>query len=371
MGTLRTLLALSVLIAHGSFTFVFVGAEHAVQLFYMISGFLISFVLTNTRSYNNVGVFWANRALRLYPVYFFVAALTVAARFVYPGHLADFPRVPLLGQCIIAITNATIIGQDWVMFMGVHNGAMKFTGNFSNSDLNLWEMLLVPQAWTLGVELSFYAIAPFIVRRPILLLLLFVASITARGFAIHAGFGLEDPWTYRFFPFELALFIAGVASHQLLLKPVTELTSRLPHFRVERCVYVFCLVACGSYFLVPLSEWIKLPMLFALCFLSLPFLFIFQDKNRVDQWIGDLSYPLYIGHMLVILTIEYLIEKFGFISPGSITAGLAKVICCLAFAVILKIFIADPVENLRKLIRNGRRTLRATQLEQSPATRPV
>ena len=369
MGTLRTLLALSVVIAHGSFAFAFVGAEHAVQLFYMISGFLISYVLTNTRSYKNVGVFWFNRALRLYPVYFFVALITLAARYFYPGHLADFVHAPLLAQCILAVVNVTIIGQDWILFMGVHHGALEWTGRFSDSDLPLYEMLLVPQAWTLGVELSFYAIAPFIVRRPLLLLALFVASISARGFAIHAGFGLEDPWTYRFFPFELALFLLGVASHQLLLKPVTELAARLQ--RAETAVYVFCVIACAVYFLVPLTEWIKLPALFALVFLSLPFLFVFQDKNSVDKWIGDLSYPLYIGHMLAILTVEYCIEKLHLISPSPLTAGVIKVICCLAFAVFLKIFIADPVETVRKMIRTGRKTLGAPELEQPPATQSV
>jgi peptidoglycan/LPS O-acetylase OafA/YrhL len=367
MGTLRTLLALSVLIAHGSFLFIFVGAENAVQLFYVISGFLISFVLTDTSSYRHVGVFWLNRALRLYPIYFVVALFTLAARYVYPGHLAQFPQIPLLAQIYLVIINFTIIGQDWLMFMGVRHDTLQLTGHFQDSDFNLYEMLLVPQAWTIGVELSFYAVAPFIVRRPFVLLALFLASVTARGFSMYDGFGLEDPWTYRFFPFELALFIAGAASHQLLLPRAKKLVELLPQFHLERVVSASCVVVCLLYFLVPLTEWIKLPMLHILVFSSLPFLFIFQDKSPIDQWIGDLSYPLYIGHMLVILTIEYPVQKFGFIVPGSLLDGLIKVIGCLVFAVALKIFIADPVEKLRKIVRTGRRPLATTELEQSPA----
>src|ERR1700722_8671278 len=127
MGTLRTILALSVVFAHTSQAFVFVGGRTAVQLFYMISGFLISYVLTNTQSYKHVGVFWINRALRLYPVYFAVALLTVAARNFYPGIMSEFAQVPSLAKWILSIVNVTIVGQDWVMFLAVHNGVVQFT----------------------------------------------------------------------------------------------------------------------------------------------------------------------------------------------------------------------------------------------------
>jgi len=82
MGMLRTLLALSVVLDHlgGGTTDWLVGGRLAVQLFYVISGFLISYVLTATDHYRGApGRFYANRALRLYPVYLAVAALTLLA----------------------------------------------------------------------------------------------------------------------------------------------------------------------------------------------------------------------------------------------------------------------------------------------------
>jgi len=365
MGTLRTILALSVVFAHTSHPFVFVGGRTAVQLFYMISGFLISYVLTNTQSYNNVGVFWANRALRLYPVYYFVALLTLAGYFLYPSRMGEFGQAPLLAKCILAIVNVTIVGQDWVMFLSDHNGVLEFTGRFWESDVQLWHLLLVPQAWTLGIELSFYAVAPFIIRRPILLLLLFVLSIAGRAFAIYDGFGLEDPWTYRFFPFELALFILGIASHQLLLKPAMALIAKLPQFPVDPFVYAGCAIACTVYFLVPLSEWVKLPALIAIIFLSLPFLFLFQDKNAADKWIGDLSYPLYIGHLFAMLIVAHFIGKYEYLSSLPLAIDLIKVFFCLIFAVILKIVIADPVESIRRAVRNARKPPPETGLKGS------
>lgn len=45
MGCIRSFLAVTVLVGH-SYGYVFTGAVLAVQIFYVISGFLISFVLT-------------------------------------------------------------------------------------------------------------------------------------------------------------------------------------------------------------------------------------------------------------------------------------------------------------------------------------
>ena len=55
MGMLRTLLALSVVLDHlgGGTTDWLVGGRLAVQLFYVISGFLISYVLTATDPYRS------------------------------------------------------------------------------------------------------------------------------------------------------------------------------------------------------------------------------------------------------------------------------------------------------------------------------
>jgi hypothetical protein len=35
-------------------------------------------------------------------------------------------------------------------------------------------------------------------------------------YLIHLGIGTKDPWTYRFFPTELALFLIGALAHQVL-----------------------------------------------------------------------------------------------------------------------------------------------------------
>jgi len=71
MGTLRTLLALTVVLSN-SYGHIFVGGRLAVELLYIISGFLISYVLLVANSYASIKAFYKHRILRLYPVYYFI-----------------------------------------------------------------------------------------------------------------------------------------------------------------------------------------------------------------------------------------------------------------------------------------------------------
>ena len=80
MGLIRTLLALSVVLAHVDLGTGprLVGGVLAVQMFYLISGFLISFVLVETSNYTSVRSFYVNRMLRLFPIYLVVACAALA-----------------------------------------------------------------------------------------------------------------------------------------------------------------------------------------------------------------------------------------------------------------------------------------------------
>ena len=80
MGSLRTFLALTVVLSH-SYGHIFVGGRLAVQLFYIISGFLISYILLEANSYKSLKGFYWNRILRLFPVYLFVSSLTLLLYF--------------------------------------------------------------------------------------------------------------------------------------------------------------------------------------------------------------------------------------------------------------------------------------------------
>lgn len=82
MGILRFLLAITVVIGHTSpiLGFTFVGAQLAVQTFYIISGFYMALILNEkyVGANGSYKLFLTNRLLRLYPIYWTVLLCTIA-----------------------------------------------------------------------------------------------------------------------------------------------------------------------------------------------------------------------------------------------------------------------------------------------------
>lgn len=350
MGLIRTLLALAVVLGHVESPYVSLGGRNAVQMFYAISGFLISYVWVERRSYSRVGAFYANRYLRLYPIYAVVGVLTLLsmAASMRPEWLNVYRQAPDSARWLLGLSNLCILGQDWIMFLAVKAHQLVFATDFRDSDVLLWQGLLAPQAWTLGVELSFYLVAPFILPRRWLLWALLAVSMALRLMLIKAGLGMNDPWDYRFFPTELALFILGALSHQILrpFYATRWAPERLLNLGRWASIGVVTLVLVFPW--LPGSHLLKSAGLFAVFLPCLPLLFAWQSASRVDRWIGELSYPIYIGHWLVIeLCATLLHARQG--------AGLIGSVVCLTllFAYGLNRWVGEPVERWRDRLRTG------------------
>lgn len=342
------------MLAHST-GFVFIGARNAVQLFYMISGFLISYVLVERKAYATLKSFYINRYLRLYPLYLCVALLTLlaltAARMMGKSteFFSTYAQAPSAATALLVVSNTTLLLQDWVMFAGVRYDSLVPTLDFRSSDILLYHGLLVPQAWTLGVELTFYLIAPFVLVRRRLIGVLLAASVALRVWLLSRGIGFHDPWTYRFFPTELALFLLGALAHQLLL-PYYRKT--LPVVRMQAFAWIATCTFIGltlAYGLIPHPGLIKTGMLFAVFLLLMPLAFVFQGTHRWDQWIGELSYPIYIGHALVINTLLFVWANGA---AHVRVLGIGAVMLSILFAMALNHWIARPVEGLRARFRS-------------------
>jgi peptidoglycan/LPS O-acetylase OafA/YrhL len=351
VGILRIILALSVVFYHSGFVVVFVGPGHAVQLFYVISGFLISYILRNTKSYENPITFYSNRILRLYPVYYFVAALSLCAYLFGSQKFVDvYKSIPFGAVALLVISNLCLLGQDWVKFSAIENGHLVFSTDFHNSEIDLQKGLLIDPAWTLGVELSFYIIAPFILHDKRKIYCLLIASLTLRIYLLMNGIGFKDPWINRFFPCELALFLIGALSHQLLL-PFWERMTKKSSIKIDKLATLFLVGLSMIYFLIPIREGYKVILLFAIFIPLLPLAFVFQRQHPTDKKIGDLSYPIYIGHFLVVQVVEKFLQYFAITNAGF---GVSmKVILSSIFALFLYRYIAKPVEQLRSRIRSS------------------
>jgi peptidoglycan/LPS O-acetylase OafA/YrhL len=369
MGLLRTIFALSVVFSHlGIYTFV--GARNAVQIFYIISGFLISYILVEAKNYSNVKNFYYNRILRIYPIYYFIVFISLL---IYPILDIKFfyiiDQAPIIASILLIFSNIFIIGQDWIMFSGIKNNILIFTTNFYNSEIILFEGLFIQQAWTLGLEVTFYLIAPFILFNRKIISTLLIFSILLRIYLIKIGIGLKDPWTYRFFPTELAFFLIGALSHQILYPFYKKILQHNIYLASKLSTY-FLIIVSLIWFKIPIAKYFNSFVLFTLITLLLPLTFFFSANNKWDKYIGDLSYPIYIGHFLIINIMLSLIRglnlseniyavfirkifDYKFYDPNITIFVIINVVLSILFALILNIYLYNKIELIRKKYRTN------------------
>jgi peptidoglycan/LPS O-acetylase OafA/YrhL len=313
MGCLRFVLAFTVLCTH-SIGGGLIGGRFAVEGFFVISGYLMSYLLIESRTYSNKRNFYLNRALRLLPIYYLVIAASFPLYyfahkyFKENNQFAAYDSMPDALLILVAILNISLVGQDQLMFLSLHGNELQWGGGFANSDVELYRGLLAPQSWTLGLEIIFYLLIPFIVNRKKLLLFLAICSLGLRLYFLAIGIGLQDPWVYRFFPTEFLFFALGVISHQNWAPQIRKIPFVI-RIRISKLYLLLIL----SYFAVfpYLKEIaaIRAIILFTLIFFSLPFLFEFQRVRKFDNFLAQLSYPIYLWHLLVIVFIGGGIEK--------------------------------------------------------------
>lgn len=312
MGTLRLILAISVVLFHTWPGALLVGGENAVRIFYVISGYLISFVLAERKSYASVQAFYMSRWLRLYPLYLVVALLSLVIVLISGDHpfITTWATASSELRAVAGLLNLTLLGQDAWLFVASFPNGTSIARSFLDGQFPVWLLLLVPQAWTLSLELCFYAIAPYVLMSRTRIWLLLSLSVLARVALYSMGLAENDPWRYRFFPAELFWFLLGALSHQYL----SQWYSKIGLFRARHVATATTLSVVIAIFAFPQLDtrgWLDDIALTGLIACALPLLFSFQNKHAMDRAFGELSYPIYIVHFLVLWPVSALSREQG------------------------------------------------------------
>lgn len=355
MGILRTILALAVVVYHSYkiFGLRLCGGQVAVQSFYMVSGFYMALVLnekyTGAGSYRR---FITSRFYRIFPVYWAVLLLAVLvslAGWLFAGQPYYLSRYLSGKDCLSWTTilwfgfeNVAVLGQDILYFLKLdewcHPVLVYNPLSFTHTG---YQYLFVPQAWSISIECCFYLLAPLVVTRRVgWQVLLVLLSLGLRYFCATTLYLSFDPWTYRFFPFELAFFMAGSLAYRAYKLLETRNTVQTPG-------YIFLGLLLGLivfYDQLTLNESLKLYGFYMVFLVGLPFIFYTFRHHRTDRYIGELSFSIYIIHHLVVLLLRrqffgnpYLLAYYGYLVIG----------ITLVLSVAMQRWLVEPLDRYR------------------------
>lgn len=341
-GVYRTVLALCVMLTH----LVAVSGVGAFALhgFFLLSGYLMTLILQETYGYSRMGIwrYVQNRVLRLYPIYFFILAISLWIVWVYPEEMRAYRgliRMP----------------EDWSGW--VQNVTMVYWDVFPHTV----KPRLSPPTWALTNELFYYALIALGVSR--------TRGMTMLWLGVGVGYhvwtfaaGLDHTYRYHALwaaslPFSIGAmlyhtreqwrpWVEGMRKHAVAwMWGVWALNAVLFWILrwLEQDVY-------WSYTYVPyyLNYGINGMMVMVLSVRG-----ISGMSKRMDRRIGDFSYPLYLVHWqagFLASMCLYGVGVFGKSQQGILCFPLT-LLFSVGIAYLGGRFIEQPVERLRDRVR--------------------
>ncbi|HZG00564.1 MAG TPA: acyltransferase [Chitinophagales bacterium] len=377
MGLLRLLLEISVLASHSGqiLFFQFPVGSTAVRIFFMISGFYMALILDKKylRLTNGYRLFITNRFLRLYPIYWIVLLLTLAVcaaayfGFRQPYLLKAFAterdHPSLWGWGVIVFSNLFIFLQAALNFVSFQDGNSFVIGK--EGAVPGWHFLLVPQAWSIGLELSFYAVSPFFVKRSWQFVAGFAIGCYGLMYVLHlveGQVGYFGPWGQRFFPAGLIYFLAGVVAYKLYERHFKKYYTK----PFASALLVVWIGVTSFYVYMPDPEGTGYLFYCFLSFVTIPFVFALSNKWKWDRFIGELSYPAYLSHYVCIGMVAFVLKRFPDSSPW---LGELSLLVTMAVSLAMLRFISIPIDRIReeRVLRSERALAESERLDNSMA----
>ena len=358
MGILRTILALAVIVYH-SYVFLglrMCGGQVAVEAFYIISGFYMALILNEKYigegSYKK---FILSRFYRIFPVYWFILLsaflLSLVGYFMFnhPHYLARYISnkecLSFFTILYFALENIIVLGQDICYFLRLDEFCNPlFTYKTLSYSHTGYQYLFVPQAWSISVEFMFYIIAPFLVTKQVKWQLgIVMLGLFIKYYFANFHYLSFDPWTYRFFPFELSFFMAGSLAYKIYkIIPTNKNLSYVGYGLLSICILVVFLFEY-----IHLKDQVKASLFYCLIFISIPFIFLVFMHKPWDRIIGEYSFSLYISHHLIVS----LFRNYFFAHPSYLYLyGYVVVFSSLIIAWMLQITLIKVIEFKRQKI---------------------
>lgn len=332
-GTLRFILALLVAVGHlWGFWF---AASHAVFTFYVLSGFLMTLVLQKKYGFERSGFteFWIARLSRLLPSYWIGCGLSIGLILWLSLQVTtDFnEKLTWPDSLPNAFANLTMLG------LLQPNSEISFIPNQFPT--------LVPPAWALSIELFFYfCLSVYFAKTPQRCLALLATG--AIYLVCVAALDLRFYWVYFFFPAGAIPFASGALLYfALQYEAIRSIFSTKLLLIASSTFYI------AVYALAGLSEvMMRVGFLYLNIFAAVVFIgCLYTVKGRsgmekLDSFLGDLSFPVYVFHWQIGLFMAHLFD----LERGTAVLFFASLPVLIGTSVVDRSFVSGPVEKWRR-----------------------
>ncbi|MBX2994652.1 MAG: acyltransferase [Bdellovibrionaceae bacterium] len=274
-GTFRYILAVCVVITH-VYPMKFQIGIFAVIGFFMISGYVMGHLVSRYRSAGQIQYFYIDRLLRILPQYLLYLLLTQVSLFFikfwfFSGYFSPDFSLPAF------VLNILLIPVNYFFWLP-----------------EIEKYLLIPQAWSLGLEEQFYLIFPLIFVSPWFRRISVILSMIV--FAIGATEVLApEIWTYRLLPGVFFIFILGTSLSSYQRNRDKESLSTMSFIYIFTAILFLCMfdrasMEFGHNREILLAILTLFPVLIVLSLMP---------RRKWDDFIGKASYGIFLNHVLV------------------------------------------------------------------------
>ena len=321
-------------LSHGISQIISLGAK-GVQLFFIASAFTLylSFEKRLTKENYPVKNFFTRRIFRIAPMYY-LAIVYYLIQYAIVNREASAK--------VFDITTSTIIAN------------FTFTHGFNP----YWINNLVPGGWSIAVEMTFYAVMPFIFSRikninqafnlfTGSLVFSFLLNLLFTHYPLISSQSVWADFLYFYFPNQFPVFCLGMIMYFIIIKGqgIKEIS------RLSFLVFGICVLVPFLFFrqtILTVNFFVGVGFLFFAIFLSkrrIPLL-----VNPVTQYIGIRSFSMYLVHFAVIFWLTQL--NFVNYVQNPILNYVIRFLLVTGFSVILSTvfyaLIEVPFQNLGK-----------------------